>query len=223
MKALAENLWLLRYPLKLFGADLRRNVTVIRLRSGEIIIHSSAPFEPPDVAKIRSLGKPTWMVEANRFHDTFSREAHDIFTEVQVLAPAGFSESVNFPTEPLMPAPATWAEEIDVLAVQGTGAYDEHVMLHRSSRTLIVGDLAFNFPPEEPMWTEFLVRTIIGSEHQPGMSRPFRLAITDESAFRWSMDVMLQWDFDRVIVGHGDMIESGGREKIALMLDHAGF
>ena len=31
MVSLAENLWLLSYPLPLLGADLQRNVTVIRL------------------------------------------------------------------------------------------------------------------------------------------------------------------------------------------------
>lgn len=26
---------------------------------------------------------------------------------------------------------------------------------------------------------------------------------------------MMQWDFDRVIVGHGDIIERGGKETLA--------
>jgi hypothetical protein len=55
---LAENLWLLAYPLKMLGADLRRNVTLIRLRSGKVSIHSTAPFSPEDVAAIRVLGEP---------------------------------------------------------------------------------------------------------------------------------------------------------------------
>jgi hypothetical protein len=44
MKKPAENIWVLPYSLRLFGADLRRMVTVIRLRSGELIIHSTGPF-----------------------------------------------------------------------------------------------------------------------------------------------------------------------------------
>jgi hypothetical protein len=46
MKELAENIWVLPYSLRLFGADLRRIVTVVRLRSGELIIHSTGPFTP---------------------------------------------------------------------------------------------------------------------------------------------------------------------------------
>ena len=48
----AENLWLLPYPLKMLGADLRRNGTLIRLHSGKMIVHSTVPFSPEDVATI---------------------------------------------------------------------------------------------------------------------------------------------------------------------------
>lgn len=221
MKALADNLWLLTYPLKLLGVDLRRNVTVIRLASGETVIHSTAPFDPTDVAKIRALGPTGWIVEAMRFHDTFSRHGHDIFPGVPFLAPTGFSGVVGFPTLPLCPAPAAWGDEVAVLRVAGNESYDEHVVLHRPSRTLIVADLAFNFPGDEPLWTELLVRAAVGHHHHPGMSRPFRQAVSDEASFRRSMDAMMEWDFDRVIVGHGDVIETGGKEKLALMLAHA--
>lgn len=222
MKRLAENLWLLTYPLRMFGADMRRNVTVIRLASGELIIHSTAPFDPADTARIRALGSPAWIVEAMRFHDTFSRHGRDIFPDIPFLAPEGFHETVGFPTEPLMPPPAAWEEEIAVLAVAGNPSYGEHVLLHRPSRTLIVADLAFNFPAQ-PAWTELLLRLGVGSHHAPGMSRPFRVAITDQDAFRESMETMLSWDFDRVIVGHGDVIESDGHQKISAMLAEADF
>lgn len=223
MKALAENLWLLPYPLKLLGVDMRRNVTVLRLSSGEVIIHSTAPFDPSDVTKIRNLGRTGWIVEAMRFHDTFSRHGHDIFPGVPFLAPPGFHEIVGFPTQPLLPAPRAWGDEVAVLAVAGNPRYDEHVVFHRPSRTLIVADLAFNFPHDEPLWTELLVRAAVGPEHHPGMSRPFRHAVSDEAAFRRSMDAMLEWDFDRVIVGHGDVIETDGKRKLARMLENAGF
>ncbi|HEY8899122.1 MAG TPA: hypothetical protein VIM61_01725 [Chthoniobacterales bacterium] len=223
MKKLAENLWLLPYPLKLFGADLRRNVTLIRLASGDLVIHSTGPFEPADVSKIHAAGHPAWIVEAMRHHDTFSRIGRDIFPDIPFLAPPGFSETVNFETLPILPPPPEWADELDALEVGGNKTYGEFVFFHRPSRTLIVADLAFNFSPEEPLWTGLLLHAAIGSEHSPGMSRPFRHAVKDEAAFRASMDAMLAWDFDRVIVGHGDVIETGGHEKIATMLARAGF
>ncbi len=222
MRKLDENLWLLTYPLKLLGADLRRNCSVIRLGSGELVLHTTGPFTADDVAAIRALGRPTWLVDAMLRHDTFSAEGRAAFPEAKAfLAPPGFSDEVNFSTEPIVPAPAAWSGELEALEVAGVPSMRETVFFHRPSRTLIVCDLVFNFGKDEPVWTEVLLWAVIGSEHHPGMSRPFKLAIKDEAAFRASMDTMLGWDFDRVIVGHGDVIESGGKAKITAMLRQA--
>src|SRR4051812_9989042 len=60
---IADNLWLCAYPLKMLGADLRRNVTLIRLNSGKLVIHSTAPFSPEEIAAIRALGEPAWLLD----------------------------------------------------------------------------------------------------------------------------------------------------------------
>ena len=46
MQQLAENLWHLQFPLKVLGANVQRHVAVVRLESGEIVVHSTAPFTP---------------------------------------------------------------------------------------------------------------------------------------------------------------------------------
>ncbi len=221
MKPIAENLWLLTYPLRLFGADLRRNVTIVRLTSGKLVIHSTGPFTRKDAAAISALGEPAWLVEAMLSHDTFSQEGRDLFPGIPFLAPEGFSKRVKFPVEPLLPAPFAWGEEFQALEILGNDTYREHVFFHPSSGTLIVADLVFNFGSHEPVWTELMLKVAVGTEHHPGMSRPFRGTIDDEAAFRRSMDEMLEWDFDRVIVGHGDVIESGGHQKVASALESA--
>ena len=55
---LAENVWLLSYPLKLLGADMRRNVTILRLENSQLLIHSTGPFTDRDQARIRELAQP---------------------------------------------------------------------------------------------------------------------------------------------------------------------
>ncbi len=43
-----------------------------------------------------------------------------------------------------------------------------------------------------------------------------RLSIRDKSALRKSIDRILAWDFDRVIVTHGDVLECGGQDSLRL-------
>ena len=106
MKAIAENLWVLVYPLPLLGADLKRVVTVLRLRSDELVIHSTGPFTAEDAAAIKAVGKPGWILDTMLRHDTFAKQGRDTFPGIPYLAPAGFSKSAGFPTGALIPAPA---------------------------------------------------------------------------------------------------------------------
>jgi hypothetical protein len=222
-QALAENLWLLAYPLKMLGADLRRNVTLIRLRSGKLVIHSTAPFSPEDVAAIRKLGEPGWLLDGILRHDTFAKEGRLAFLGVPYLAPEGFSDLVGFATTPIVPAPTEWDGELLALEIQGAPEARDTALFHVPSRTLILTELVFNFGGDEPVWTELLLRAAVGGKHRPGMSRPVKAGVKDEAAFRSSLALILEWDFDRVIVGHGDVIEHGGKAKLRTALAAAGF
>ncbi len=220
---LAENLWLLAYPLKMLGADLRRNVTLIRLRSGKLVIHSTGPFTLEDVAAIRALGEPGWVLDGILRHDTFAKEGRAAFPGIPYLAPEGFSEVVGFPTELIVPAPVEWDGELLALEIQGAPVARDTALLHLPSRTLILTELVFNFGDHEPLWTELLLRVAVGGEHHPGMSRPFKAGVKDEASFNSSLAAILAWDFERVIVGHGDVIESNGKAKLRAALAAAGF
>lgn len=222
MKQLAENLWLLQYPLSVLGTAHGRNVTVIRLRSGKLILHSMAPFTPGDVAAIHALGEPAWLLESMLLHDTYAKEGRDIFPGLPFLGPPGFSEVVKFPTLPLLPTPPEWNGEVEVFSIEGAPMIKEHAVLHVPTHTLILADLIFNFSADERGWNRFFHRHIAGFKRYPGMSRIFRLCIRDRAAFQASMSRILQQDFDRIIVGHGHVIETDGRALLQRGLRDAG-
>jgi hypothetical protein len=214
MRKLAENLWTLSYSLRFFGGEFGRKVTIVRLRSGKLVIHSTGPFTPEDVATVLRLGEPGWLLEAMFQHDTFSLQGHQAFPKIPFLGPDGFGNVVGFPTQALIPAPEEWADELKVLRIEGSPSMQEHVVLHTPSRTLIVADLLFNFGPHTSAWTRFLVLVGVGLKHHPGMSRRFRLAITDKTAFQQSVETLSKWDFNRIIVGHGEIIETDGKRLL---------
>jgi hypothetical protein len=214
MRQLADNLWIKRYPLSVLGTDHGRTVTILRLLSGKVIVHSMAPFSPKDLSEIRGVGEPTWLVEAMLLHDTYAREGRAAFPDAIFLAPPGFSDVVDFPTSRLVPPPEEWVNEIEVIELGGAPRLQEHVFIQRPSRTLIVADLVFNFRQDERGWNRLFHRYIAGFKRYPGMSRIFRLFIWDREAFQASLHHILESDFDRVIVGHGEVIESDG--KVAL-------
>lgn len=220
MKQLAENLWVQHFPLSVLGTKHGRTVTVIRLSSGKLVVHSMAPFTPDDLKAIRALGTPAWLVESMLLHDTYAKQGRDAFGgDLPFLGPPGFSEIVKFPAQPLLPVPAEWKGEIEVYEVKGAPKLKEHAFLHVPSKTLIVADLVFNFPADEHGWDRFFHRYLAGIKRYPGMSRIFKMCISDPAAFIASVDDILSTGFDRLIVGHGNVIESGGRERLAQAIE----
>jgi glyoxylase-like metal-dependent hydrolase (beta-lactamase superfamily II) len=47
-----------------------------------------------------------------------------------------------------------------------------------------------------------------------GPSRLIRLFVRDRAALEQSVRRMLEWDFDRVVVAHGDVLEEGGKRAL---------
>ena len=218
----AENIWVLRFPLSLLGTRLGRTVTVIRLDSGELVIHSTSPFAPAGVTAIKALGRPAWLIEATLFHDTFAEAGRAALPDIPYLVPDGFP-SRRGGTNPLRAPPPAWAGNLAMLPLDGMTKVREHVFLHLPSRTLIVADLVFNFGPQATAWTRWFFRWPAGIRQYPGISRIFVAGVRDRTAFASSVSRMMQWDFDRLIVGHGEIFESGAKPKLAAALAAKGF
>ena len=55
-----------------------------------------------------------------------------------------------------------------------------------------------------------------------GRGRLFRAAIKDKTVFRESLARVMRWDFDRVVMSHGRVLETGGRERIRQAFEFLG-
>ena len=223
MRNITDDVWLLHYPLSILGARWDRNVTVLRLEGGALLIHSTGPFTPGEVAEIDGLGRPAWVVECASMHDGFTVEGSRCFPGAALYVPELMQPQLKIPSHGLGAPPPEWAGELEVLRVEGTVGFQEYAFLHKPSRTLIVGDFVFNFGPDTPRWTRFMACCAVGRQHHPGMSRAVRLLIRDKAAFKRSADTILGWGFDRVIPGHRDVIETGGKQLVAEALWRAGY
>jgi hypothetical protein len=72
-RQITDDVVLMSYPLRIFGIDFHRNVTLLRLSDGRVVIHSTAPFTAEDISAIRRFGEPAWLVEVTLMHDTFAK------------------------------------------------------------------------------------------------------------------------------------------------------
>jgi hypothetical protein len=88
---------------------------------------------------------------------------------------------------------------------------EEVVFFHAASRTLIVADLCEHFGSWSPRLTRLVAR-LANMYGKPRMPPDWQLSFRDRDATRGSFQRILSWDFDRVILAHGDLIERDARE-----------
>lgn len=219
---IADNLWMLRYPLKLVGCSLGRNVTVIRLSTGQLVVHSTAPFTQEDISRILSWGEPAWLVDSTNFHDTCADLGRAAFPDIPYLIPSGFPKATGRLEHSILPCPEEWGDELQVVELAGMPKLNEHVFFHAPSRTLILSDLLFNLGEDAGKWTTFFFRVVSGMSGYPNQSRLFRSMIRDPDAFRRTLDIMMEWDFERVIVAHGEPITVDAKEIVRTILQEKG-
>jgi len=216
LQPLAENVWVARQPWSLLGMCLDKTTTVVRLAHGRLVVHSAGPEMATLAQACAEVGEVGWLVEASKLHDTFAAEAAAVFPEVPYLVPKGFPLKLA-QGRALSPPPPEWGEEWAVRRLGGVARMQEHVMLHRPSRTLIVADLVFNLP-EANGWSRFMLRWLSGLREYPGTSRLWRSQVRDRGALRRSLDEMLAWDFERVVVGHGETITHDAKARLTRAL-----
>jgi len=93
-------------------------------------------------------------------------------------------------------------------------ALNEIVFFHRESRTVIFTDLLFNIARHDSQYARFLLR-LDGAFHGPAIPRSFKLLLRSRrSECAAFLQRIMSWDFDRAIVAHGDIIESGAKPVI---------
>ena len=90
----------------------------------------------------------------------------------------------------------------------------EVVFFHAASRTLIVADLCEHFGPWSPRLTRLVAR--LGNMYGKARMPPdWQLSFRDREATRASFQRILAWDFDRVILAHGENLEQDAKEVVA--------
>jgi hypothetical protein len=89
----------------------------------------------------------------------------------------------------------------------------EALFFHPPSRTLIATDLVFHFTNELSGLTRWLMR-LNGVVGKLAPSRVFRwYFMTDRSALMRSLQPVKHWDFERVIMSHGTILDRDGKQS----------
>jgi hypothetical protein len=105
-----------------------------------------------------------------------------------------------------------WADDFDQLAFKGNPLIEEVIFLHKESRTVILDDLIQINPMVrgKPLRNALFKIEGVAYPHG-GVALDIRLSFTNRNLARQSLQKLLSWDFDKLIIGHGACIEKDAK------------
>lgn len=215
MQQIHPDLWITDSSQRFLGLEVGARMTVVRLPGSELLLHSPIAATAELAKEVEALGRVAYLVAPNRFHHLYVGQWQEACPEASVyVAPGLDTKRSDLEIAGVLsdePEPG-WADTVDQVLMDGFPLANEVVFFHRPSATLIATDLAFNIGPSSPTLTRLAFR-LSGAYGRLSPTLLERLFIRDRAAFRRSMERVLAWPFDRIVVAHGKVSEVGSREE----------
>lgn len=215
MELIAPDLYRFPVPFRAIGIDLGLSMTVARLAGGGLFVHSPVPLDDAIRRDLDGLGEVRFAVAPSKMHYFFAGAFKEAYPDARLYGAPGLGKKA--PRVPLDgelggDLPADWPVEIVPRLYAGSRWMNEVVFLHAPSRSLLLTDLAFNVRGPRSWWTRQYL-SWSNAYDRLGQSKLVKLSTRDRVAGRRSVDEILELDFDRLVLAHGEPADEDGKER----------
>lgn len=229
LKPVADGVWIVDSgPLFLLGLPLPVRMTVVRLRNGDLWLHSPTRFDGELKRAMEEHGRIRHLIAPNSAHWLFliewQRNCPDALTWAAPglrkrgqVKKSGVRLDRDLPDAP----PSEWAGEINQVVVPGGGGFREVDFFHEPTRSLVLTDLVVNVEPEKlsPLARPFA--RMVGATAPNGRAPIYLrgiVALKRREAAEAALQ-MVEWGPERVIFSHGRWFERDGAAGLRRSLD----
>ncbi len=222
LKEIDTDIWVAEAPFKYFGLGVGTRMTVIRLKNRELAVISPIQVDNATIRQLDELGTVSHIIAPNLYHYLFAADFKALYPKATLWATPGLEVK-----KPELPIDRKIDSNVDsflgelqyvlfdgfkTLGFSGFDSVNEWVFFHPKSRTLILTDTAFHFDNSFPLITQFAAR-VIGGYKSLSPSLLEKVATTEKAKIKFAVQKILAWDFERVIMAHGSIIESQGKQR----------
>jgi hypothetical protein len=207
LQSFADSLWTSSTTIRFAGMWFPHVMTVIRLADGSLVLHSPC-FPSVDLhAQVRQLGDVAHVVAPNWFHDLYLKEYKRSYPEATFWGPPFLRRRaprlIDRVIEDTTQTP--WSSEMPHTVIRGLLTFDEVVFFHIRTRTAIVADLLMNVAADRttPLYTRLMYK-VSGVDGKLAVAPYLRwFSLTNRAEQRRAAQRLVQWQPERLIVGHG--------------------
>jgi hypothetical protein len=214
LEAFREGVWSTQRPARFFGVETGTRMTVVKLSSGGLFVHSPVALDTATRAEVDALGEVEAVVAPSIFHHLhvgawIAAYPKAVFAACPGLelkrADLAWTQVLGDQPHPL------WAGDIDQVYFSSRRE-NEVDFYHRRSRTFVCADALLNLSTHTDRTTRFVAR-LMGNK-APGVGWMEPLMVRDRKVARRQVDRMLEWDIDGVLLAHGAAVEHDGAEAL---------
>jgi hypothetical protein len=213
----ADRIWCLERPVWFGGARLRARTTIVRLDDGGLLLHTPSPPTEALAEQLRALGPVRWLVVPNCWHHLGAPAAAARFPEAKVVGPASAlarNAALRLDVDIHDPRLSQSIPELEALPLEGVPFWDETVLYHRPTQTLLGADIVCWAGPHDH-WTWRCGARLTGCYQRVRVPPDARKKIVDKAAAARSLHAMLERPAQRLIIGHGELIQEDCRDHLA--------
>jgi hypothetical protein len=213
----ADDLWVLDRRLRMPGGPvLPTRSTIVGLADGELLVVSPPAVEAGGLEALDLLGTVRHVVVPNAFHYLNAPGFLARYDEATFWAAPGlFSRIPSLPDGESLGdhAPDEWEGALEIATLRPTNDVSEVVFFHAKSETLVVTDVAFHMVRFAGVFDRIAWRAS-GVPPGFGPSRTARmLLLHDRERSRAFLEKVVAWPFRRVIVAHGDILDTNAHAQ----------
>ena len=221
MQPFGHNIWTMNGDdVRMFGLlPFTTRMTVVRLETGGVWLHSPVRPTPERCRAVDELGPVEHLIAPNKIHSLGVEPWKALYPSAKVWASPAFNQRhPDIPVDAILTnsVEAVWSNEIDHCVVDGHAVLDEVEFLHRPSKTLIITDFIQKHEAAGQSWIWRGVKRMAGVLGKDGgVPLDLKLSIRDKAAARRSIETILGWDFDNLIIAHGHCLQGGAKDEVA--------
>lgn len=215
LEPFAEDVWIANgLSVRAVGIPFPTRMIVVRLGS-PWWVNSPVPATRELLDGMTAECPVKFLVAPTKLHVWRLESWHKLFPHAELWAPPQVPRAFKrLPFAGVLGdvPPESWADDFDQLVFRGNLFLEEVYFLHRKSRTVIFGDFIQNHPPAKgrPLWNAFLKLAGFASP-RGGVPIDIRLSFTNRKLARRSLEKLLAWDFDKLILAHGVCVEKDAK------------
>jgi hypothetical protein len=194
------------------GNPVRRRMVIVRLSTGDLVIHSGVDLSAEAFAEVEAWGTPRYLVVPNHFHRLDAPAYKERYPDLVVICPEPCRKKVEkrvpvdggydvLPDDPVL----------RVVTLRGSKVAEGVLIVTLTSgdRALIFNDTIFNLPDRLPGLGGFFVR-LVGSTGGPKVTwLGRRLAVSDKRELADHLrELAATPRLTQIVVAHGAIIDS---------------